>query len=294
MSSRQEIIASDDQNGLQNYLANDAVDFKSISAHQAAVKDLKDGVIKWRIWFMLAYQDIKLRYRRSVLGPFWLTISMAITVYSMGFLYAKLFHIELSRYYPFLVGGMLSWSLISTIVTEMTDGFLTSEAFIKQIKLPYSLYIHRITTRNVLIFLHNMLVMAPIYLLFHDHAKLNAYSLLIIPGMLLIYLNSLFYGLLLAMIGARYRDISQMIKSLVTVIFFVTPVLWAPDALQGRHYYLIDLNPFYAFIEMIRAPMLGHAPSLANFLVVSIVTIIGYTLSIAVFKRYRSRIVYWL
>src|ERR1700679_2205930 len=96
----------------------------STNQKQYAIQDLTEGLKKWPIWLMLAYQDIKLRYRRSILGPFWLTLSIAITVYSMGYLYAHIFHIALEHYFPFLVAGMLSWNLISTIVTEFTDGFL--------------------------------------------------------------------------------------------------------------------------------------------------------------------------
>jgi ABC-type polysaccharide/polyol phosphate export permease len=243
---------------------------------------------------MLAYQDIKLRYRRSVLGPFWLTISMAVTVYSMGFLYAKLFHTELSEYYPFLVGGMLAWSLISAIVTDATEGLVVSENLIKQIKLPYTLYVHRIATRNVLIFLHNVVVIIPIMIIFHDTVKVNLNTLLIIPGILYTYVNAVIYGLLLAMIGARYRDIAQVIKSLVQVIFFITPVMWKPGVLSGRSYWIVDYNPFYGFIECIREPLLGRAPTVKNLLSVLVVTVIGLILTSKIFIRYRSRIVYWL
>ena len=83
-----------------------------------ALADLMEGFKKWPVWFLLACQDIKLRYRRSVLGPFWITISMAITVYTMGFLYGHLFRSELQTYYPFLVSGMLAWAVISSIVLD--------------------------------------------------------------------------------------------------------------------------------------------------------------------------------
>src|SRR5579862_3469636 len=85
-----------------------AIVYPKISQTKLAWLDIKEGLQKWPIWMMLAYQDIKLRYRRSVLGPFWLTLSMAITVYTMGYLYGHLFHIELKTYYPFLVAGMLA------------------------------------------------------------------------------------------------------------------------------------------------------------------------------------------
>lgn len=114
-----------------------------------AWEDFTEGCKKWQTWLLLAYQDIKLRYRRSVLGPFWITISMAITVYSMGFLYAHLFHTAMEQYYPFLVAGMLTWAMISTSVSDLTDTFISSDGLIKQIKLPYTLYIHRVIARKM-------------------------------------------------------------------------------------------------------------------------------------------------
>lgn len=274
---------------------NHDVIFEPVSQPRLARQDIMDGIRKWPIWLMLAYQDIKLRYRRSVLGPFWLTISMAITVYSMGFLYSKLFHMQLDQYFPFLVAGMLGWSLISTIVMEYTDGLAASESLIKQIKLPYTLYIHRIICRNILIFFHNIFVIIPIMIIYHETAKINLNSLLLIPGLLIIYLNAITFGMILAMIGARFRDIAQIIKSLVQVIFFITPVMWGPEVLgAGKHEWIIDFNPFYSFLQLIRAPLLGNTPTMKNMIMVAAMTVAGMIISWVMFSRYRSRIIYWL
>ena len=81
-----------------------------------AWNDIADGLKSWRIWLLLAWHAVKLRYRRSTLGPFWITISMAITIYTMGILYGHLFKINLAVYYPFLATGILGWNLISLIV----------------------------------------------------------------------------------------------------------------------------------------------------------------------------------
>lgn len=269
--------------------------FPKISQITMAWLDIKEGLQKWRIWLMLAYQDIKLRYRRSIIGPFWLTLSMAITVYSMGYLYSHLFHgMTLGKYYPFLVAGMLAWSLISAIIIDVTDGLNLSESYIKQIKLPYSLYIHRIAARNMLIFLHNLLVLVPILVIFHEYAQINFHTLLLIPGLLIVYINGFLYGLVLIMVASRYKDISQIIKSLVQVVFFITPVMWGPEMLGPNKRYLVDLNPFYAFIEVIRAPLIGSVPTANNLLAVAIMTVIGCLISAYIFTRYRARIVYWL
>lgn len=265
-----------------------------ISQKQLGFQDFKESIKKWRIWAMLAYQDVQLRYRRSVIGPFWITLSMAITVYSMGYLYAHLFRQDLSHYFPFLVGGMLSWTLISTIITEVTDGLTVSEALVKQIKLPYTLYMHRIAYRNILIFIHNIAVLIPIILIFHETAKISFYSLMLIPGLMIIYINTLSYGLILSMVGARYRDISQLVKSLLQIIFFVTPIMWSPEILGSKNQFIIDWNPFYAFVEVIRQPLLGSMPTLRNIVTALVVTLLGIIISTIFFSKYRSRIVYWL
>lgn len=293
MAAEEELIATVSDSLLSQSSAQ-PFNFPSFDARVAAWLDIKQGFLDWRIWFILAYQDIKLKYRRSILGPFWLTISMAITVYSMGYLYSHLFHTPLTQYYPFLVAGMLSWALISTIVTELTDSFTVCDGLIKQIKLPYSLYIHRIVCRNFIIFFHNILVIIPVLFFCHEYAHVNWHTLLMIPGLALFYINALIYGIILAMIGARYRDISQIIKSIVQVVFFITPIMWGPEALGGSHIYVIDYNPFYAFIELIRAPLLGNVPTIKNLMMVLSVSCLGFIICYNLFTRYRSRIIYWL
>lgn len=294
MSTKQEAIITIDTLSPENQSETDDVSFPLVTQKQLAYSDLKEGVEKWRIWFMLAYQDIKLRYRRSILGPFWLTISMAITVYTMGFLYGRLFHAALEQYYPFLVAGMLTWTLISSSIIELIDTFVVADGFIKQVKLPYSIYIHRVITRNILIFFHNLLVLIPIYILFHQGAKINFNTLLFIPGLVLIYINAMIYGIILAMIGARFRDISQIIKSLVNIVFFVTPIMWMPTTLQAKDQIFVLINPFYSFIELLRAPLLGVAPSALNYSMVLLVTLLGAAACALIFSKYRSRIIYWL
>lgn len=268
--------------------------FKRPTQAVLAWQDLTEGLAKWPIWLTLAYRDISVRYRRSVLGPFWLTLSMAITIYTMGYLYGHLFHTDLQRYYPLLAAGMLTWGLLSSIITEATEAFSTTTALIEQIKLPFTLYIHRVIARNMIIFFHNIVVMIPILLMFHEYAKFNWCFLLLIPGLFAIYVNAFIFSAIFAMIGARYRDVSQIIKSLVQVIFFVTPVMWEPAVLPQQDRVFVDLNPFYAFIELVRAPLLGKTPTIQNVEMVFLMTIVGGLFAAKMFTRYRARIVYWL
>lgn len=292
MSSEAELTVTETTLAQEELRERDKLTHRS--QKQLALKDIKDGFKAWRVWLLLAYHDIKVRYLRSILGPFWITLSMAVTVYSMGYLYAHLFHTDMEHYYPFLVASMLTWTLVSTLLLELTDVFMFCHGLIKEIKLPYSLYIHRVITRNILIFFHNFIVMIPIYFIFLNTAKINLNSLFIIPGLTIIYINAFIYGMILAIIGARYRDISQIIKSLVQIIFFITPIMWSPAILPESKRFIVNLNPFYSFLELVRAPLLGTLPTLFNLLIAFFVTLFGFLICLKLFISYRARIIYWI
>lgn len=291
MSIKQEAIITDEQTVS---VALPQAGLMTKSQSQLARQDLYDSLKHWRIWLMLAYQDIKLRYRRSVLGPFWITISMAITVYSMGYLYSHLFRINFDDYFPYLAGGILGWSLISTTILDLVEVFILSENMIKQIKLPYTLYIHRVAARNTIIFFHHLLILVPVMIIFHHSLKTNSYLFYLLPGLLIIYVNSISYGIIFAMIGTRYRDIPQIIKSFISVVFFVTPVIWDPAVLPPDKRFLVSLNPFYSFIELVRSPLTGHALAFHHVLMVFAVTCIGLLVSYFILAARRARIVYWI
>lgn len=270
------------------------ITFLPTDSKQLSWLDLKEGIQTWQIWSILASQDIKLRYKRSVLGPLWITLSMAIMVYSMGFIYSQLFKADIQQYYPFLVAGMIAWTFISTLILDFSEGFLGGHGLIKQIKLPYSLHIHRIIARNLLILAHNLIIMIPIFIIFHKTVSINLNTLFLIPALSMIYLSSLFFGLVIAMVCARYRDIPPIIKSSMQVIFFITPVMWEPGDLIGRKHLIVDLNPLYSYLELIREPLLGNLPSLSNIIVVLGSTLVGFLMCFHLLTHYRKRIIYWL
>lgn len=263
-----------------------------VSQWRLGIADIQNGLSNWRIWAMLSWQDIKLRYRRSTLGPLWITISMAITIYSMGFLYGVLFKMDLSKYYPFLATGMLSWSLLSTLICESTITFMESESFLKQMKQPYSMFIFRGVLRNFIIFSHNILVLIPIIFIFH--LQFSLYSLTLLLGLAIIWINAVTYGTILAILGSRYRDLTQLVNSFVQVVFFITPIIWSPTLLPQRYHFIAIYNPFAQFVELIRNPLLNLPLTKGTVPMVAGITFFGLICSLGLFIKYRSRIVYWL
>jgi lipopolysaccharide transport system permease protein len=264
------------------------------SSYQRALQDIIDGIKKWPIWFMLAKHDLYLRYRRSFLGPVWLTLSVAITIYSMGFLYSFLFHTALEHYLPFLATGMVSWLFISNLLTNACQAFVSSSGYMREVKLPYTLYLHRVACRGLLTFFHNLIALIPIYFLFPQTVQLHVSFVLIIPGLFVIYINAISYGLILAILSARYRDVSQVVSSMMRVVFFLTPVMWDPAKLPHKMQLISQFNPFYAFIQLIRAPLLGMVPSMQHLVLVFMMTVLGFIASFILLNKYRTRIIYWL
>jgi ABC-type polysaccharide/polyol phosphate export permease len=260
--------------------------------YHLAWDDIADGLKSWRIWLLLAWHEVRLRYRRSTLGPLWITISMAITIYTMGILYGHLFKMDLAVYYPFLATGILGWNLISSIVNDATMTFVNAEQFIKQMKQPYSFFIFQSVTRNFIIFFHNILVLVP--LVFYFHFKINTNMLFIIISLLMFWVNAVSYSMILALLGTRFRDIPILVASLIQVVFFLTPIMWSPTILPVRYHYIIDLNPFAQFMELFRNPLLGAMPSSYAFIAILFLTILGLLSAFIIFSRYRARIAYWL
>src|SRR6476661_7980082 len=93
----------------------------------AACSDIMNGAAKRWLWMALAFQDTKLRYRGSVLGPFWLTITTVVMVASMGAIYSTLFNVSASTYLPYLAIGLIAWSYISTAISDGCQTFLSAE-----------------------------------------------------------------------------------------------------------------------------------------------------------------------
>jgi ABC-type polysaccharide/polyol phosphate export permease len=264
---------------------------EGLSDLKLAFSDIKDGVKAVPIWSVLGWQDIKQRYRRSVLGPFWLTISTAIMVAALGFLYASLLGQEVAEFIPHVGAGLIVWTFLSTLILDSAIVFTSSEGMIKQVRMPLTTHVCRMVWRNVMIFAHNALILLCLLYLVPE---INILHLLTIPlAVFLIALNGLWIGLVLGVICTRFRDVAQILANLVQVLFFVTPIFWKPELLVDRGW-IAEYNPAYHFIELVRSPLVGGGIPENSWLITSSITLGGFILAIAVLAKYRSRLAYWL
>lgn len=273
-------------------MSNNSTNWKLTRRQRASAwADIVAGTVRWRLWGRLGWNDILQRYRRSVLGPFWLTASMAIMVIALGVLYAALFNQPIDAFLPYFCVGILVWTLMASYMTESGALFTGSESYIKQICLPYSVYVYRASWAKLIIFAHNFLIYFGVLLYFRIWP--GAVAMLAIPGIIIVVLNGTLASLTIGIVSARFRDIPQLIASIVQILFFITPIFWRPESLRG-HTHVVDFNPFFHLLEIVRAPLLGNVPAAANYFAVLLLTFINIAVASVFFARYRARIAYWV
>jgi lipopolysaccharide transport system permease protein len=272
-------------------LDNDII-IKKQSRFGKALNDIVSGILMWRIWLMLGYQDIRLRYRRSSLGPFWITLSMAVTIYTLGILYSHLWKTSYKEYMLYFAAGLLIWSLIVSVVNESANVFNDAKGYLLQMHIPFTVFVLRLLVRNFIVFLHNLLAIVP--LLIYFHSDLSWRALLAIPNTIFVLFPLYFVSMILAIIGLRFRDIGQLVTSLMNLAFFATPIMWLSSNLPQKMQIIVELNPFAQLIELIRAPLLGQLPSEEAYLFTGVITLFCFMAMVFFLTRYRHRIVFWL
>jgi lipopolysaccharide transport system permease protein len=247
--------------------------------------------MSWHIWGQLGWQDIKLRYRRSKLGPLWLTLSAGIFIGAIGLLYARFFGQSSSDFVPHVAVGFIVWTLIVSIVNEACLVFIQAENILKQVNLPLTVHVWRMIWRNVLVFFHNFVIVPIVILLAGKPITLEALFLPIALALLL--WNCFWLAMLLATICTRFRDVPPIVTNVAQLLFFISPIMWTPDFL-GNRIWIAYYNPIYHLVELFRAPLLEGRIPLTSVTVCIAMGIVGSSLCFALLARFRHRITYWL
>ncbi|WP_246327141.1 ABC transporter permease [Burkholderia guangdongensis] len=260
--------------------------------YSSAVKDIRGGWHQRSLWLALGMLDIRQRYRRSLLGPFWLTISMGVMIGAMGPLYGTLFGYNPSAFIPHLALGLIFWGFIAGQISDFGEAFSASTHYLRQMELPLSLFVFRVMYRHSLIFAHNIIVFVVVWAVLPVHLN---WSVLYFPLAAVIVLANLFWiGCATAIFCTRFRDMQPVIGNLVQVLFFVTPIIWKAEQLPMARQHLIHANPFFYLLELLREPLLGVAPDGYIWVRAIAMAVIGNVLAMLVLNRYRHRVTYWL
>jgi len=259
---------------------------------KAGCSDIIASLKATRIWFALGLNDIVARYRGSILGPFWITITTAVFVLGIGFLYAGLMKVSIERYLPWMTTGLVVWGLISQTVLEGGDAFISASEVLRQTSLPTPLFVWRVVWRNVLNFAHQLPVLLILAIKFNYLTRINLPEAFL--GLMLILVNVSWFSLFCAAICARFRDLKQILASLTQLLFFLSPVLWIPSEVKGFGGKLMTLNPVVHMLNVLRGPLLGQGSPLGSVIFLVAAGAAGWLFALLFFARVRRRIVHYV
>jgi ABC-type polysaccharide/polyol phosphate export permease len=270
-------------------------DAETATRHEAGRRawlDVKQGVQGWRVWWLLGIGDIRQRYRRSRIGQFWITLSIAVFIAAIGTVYSALFKMPIETYIPYLATTYITWTLISGIATDSTSAFIQAEGFLRQQALPKTTFILRILVRNFVSFGHNIIVLPLVFLVFGVAPSWTWFAAL--GGLVLIAVVGFLGGLICAILCTRFRDLPQIIQNFIQVAFFVSPVAWQVGMLDEGVRHWVIVNPFAAFLQIVSEPLLGRLPDARTYASAAVTIVVLALVAWPLFSRFRQRIVYWL
>lgn len=253
--------------------------------------DLGAGLKEWRVWWLLALRDITLRYRRSVLGPFWISASLVAMVLALSLLYSTILKEDFQEYVIYLAYGFFAWQLINTSMTDGCNAVIEHEAILVNRAMPLSSTAARIIARNAIIFAHHAVGITAVVVLLGGRPSLLTPLAFVGAGVIMLF--AFFAALSLGPLSARFRDIPEVIKSVMQVLFFVTPIIWTVTP-ETRRLSIIDINPFYHFIELVRAPMMGQLPTAMNWWASGATVLATMILAVLVVNASYRRVAVWV
>ena len=263
-----------------------------------AVADLRQGLQQRELWLSLGWQDIKQRYRRSTLGPLWITIATGVMAGALGLLYSVLFQLSLADFLPHVTVGLIMWGFISGCIKEGSEVFISNEGLIKQLPSALSVHVYRLVWRQFLFLCHNMVIWVGLMLIFPR--PLGWELLLSVLGLAVLLVNGVWVTMLFGILATRFRDIAPLLESMVQLLFYMTPIVWTTQTLyeQGgeiaERARIAEINPLYHYLEIVRAPMIGQPVAAYHWWIVLACTAGGILLAFLVLRRFRARVPYWV
>lgn len=264
----------------------------------AAWRDLVRGFHQHELWLQLGWQDIKQRYRRSTLGPLWITIATGVMALALGLLYSMLFQIPLAEFLPHVTVGLIMWGFIAGCIKDGADIFIDNEGLIKQLPSALSVHVYRLVWRQALFLAHNLVIWVILMMIFPRN--LGWEVLLAIPAMALLIVNGVWVTMLFGIIATRYRDVAPLLEAMVQLLFYVTPIVWTTQTLKeqggdiAQRALLAEINPLFHYMEIIRAPLIGQPIAAYHWWIVLGCTVIGLLLALLAMKQWRFRVSYWV
>jgi ABC-type polysaccharide/polyol phosphate export permease len=239
-----------------------------------------------------AWLDTVCQYRRSKIGPLWETINVLVMTLGIAVVSSAVIGGTVSDLIGYIGLGIIVWSAITAQIGEGTTAFVRNREYILSSNLSIDLYVARMSFRIFITFCHHILLY--FVALAIGLISLHWVALLAVPGIVLLFVNGFWAITLLALLCARFRDVELIVRNLLQLAFFVTPIFWDYRHVPAGRRYIVDYNVLFYFVDIVRAPLLGEVPPAQTYAVVLVVTVIGYALAYVTYRGMRRHLAFFV
>jgi len=257
----------------------------------SAVRDIYGGLLRWELWTLFAFNDIRMRYKKSWIGIGWVALSTGLLLAAKIFIFSQFSSKPVAFFAVYLATGFMIWRFMSSIVMESTSIYFTAAGWLKSEPIPFATYIFQMVTRNIITMSYSSLPVIAVCVIFKTFTIEFAISF--IPVMIFLVLNALWVGLLMGILCARYRDIAHLAQTIMGIMFFLTPVIWVASD-SGKLAEFVKWNPFAHFLAVFRDPLLTGEYPWFSWKIIVVITIIGWLAALWTHNRFKDRVVFWI
>lgn len=244
------------------------------------------------LWNLVS-RDIKVRYKRSVLGLFWTILQPVLMTLVFTIVFSAALRVPGKNTPLYLISGYALWNFMAQATIQSMTVLASNGALIKRVALPRSVFVVSALFSSLINFLFTLI---PIFVLMLITSQPLTPSLLFLPvPILLTALFALGVSLLLAPLALFFDDINHFYQVVVTMWLFLTPVVYFVTNIPAQYQFIIQSNPMTWLLELFRAPIYyGAMPDLTTLLLASGVAVLTLAVGGWSFARLSSRFVYYL
>lgn len=257
-----------------------------------AIRDIGRSLVRLPLAFQLALEDVEGKYRRTVLGPLWIVMAQAATVIGFVIVFGGLFGQSTGPYALYVSAGLPIWAFIASYLVDMPMTFITAKGYMESFDLPWLTHIWRRSFSYLLVFFHQLVTIVIVMVIYSIQPRIE--MLYAIPAILIIMIGGSGIGTLLALVGARYRDLAPAMQMSVGFLFLFTPIIWMANDLNRGNHWAVIYNPLYYALELVRAPLLGTVPPPDHWIGVGGVCFGLFILGFLAYFVGRRRLYHWL
>ena len=237
-----------------------------------------------RFWWFIATSRTRARFARTSLGSFWLGFSNLLSIGTLGIVYGTVFSVQnFKEYFIYLGIGLVIWNSISLSISSGPELFLNNTQNIKNMNINPIVYTFEEWSFQLQTFFQSFTL---VFIVLFFLKKILIYNLLFFSLFPLINLIIFLYWfpLMIALIGIRYSDFTQLVPIVLQLTFLTSPILYRKESLGGLEW-ITNYNLIYKILDPLRLSIIDGVLDYKAVIIIFLINIFGLCTSLALLKK---------